>query len=83
MFTWLSNASKTLSSIIDDSITEEDARLHQHPKREMLTPLQGHIGFLKTKPKPLFHILPNELKFYIFSFDLFYLQFEKRSHIFF
>ena len=68
MFAWLSNASKTLSTIIDESIAEEDARVNQPPKREMLTPLQGHIGLLKTKPKPLFHILPNELKLYIFSF---------------
>ena len=67
MFAWLSNATKTLSTIIDETISEEDARLNSPPKREILAPLQGHFGLLKTKPKPLFHILPNELKLYIFS----------------
>jgi len=68
MFSWIQNATRSLSVLIEESINEEDLRGSSPPRREILTPLQAHLGLLKTKPKPLFHILPNELKLYIFSF---------------
>jgi len=66
MFHWLQHASRSLSRMVEDAIHDEDASANQ--KKEILAPLQAHLGLLKTKPKPLFHVLPNELKLYIFSF---------------
>ena len=57
----------SLRSMIDGTIEEEDRDAFNQEKSE-LSPLQSHIGTLKSKPQPLFHTLPNELKSHIFSF---------------
>lgn len=67
MFHWVHNASRSLSSFVEDAILEEDENEHSLTSFH-LTPLQSHMGILRKKPKPLFHTLPNELKLYIFSF---------------
>lgn len=66
MFSWLQTAGRTLSTLVEESIYEEDS--NERVKSSFtLAPMQSHFGVLRNKPKPLFHILPVELKIYIFS----------------